>query len=195
MTLNVVCVVLGYALGSLPFGLLLSRWAGLGDVRTVGSGNIGATNVLRMGNKTIALMTLLLDGAKGAAAVLIAKIVAPDVFALAGAAALLGHCFPVWLRFEGGKGVATFLGVVLAFSWQAGVMMLLVWVAVALLFRLSSLASITITLLASPLLFVFVTPHETALSVLMSVVVMLRHRTNIQRLLQGTEPRIGQEKK
>lgn len=195
MIFDLASVMLGYILGSIPFGLLLSRWAGLGDVRTVGSGNIGATNVLRMGNKTVALLTLLLDGGKGAAAVLIAKLVAPDVFSLAGVAALVGHCFPIWLRFAGGKGVATLLGVVFAFSWQIGIIAMLVWVAVAILFRLSSLASIVTAFLIPPLLLFFAAPHEMIPSVFMSIVVVLRHSTNIQRLLQGTEPRIGADKK
>ncbi|HXV74409.1 MAG TPA: glycerol-3-phosphate 1-O-acyltransferase PlsY, partial [Sphingomonadales bacterium] len=134
-------VVLGYLLGSIPFGLLLTRLAGLGDIRKLGSGNIGATNVLRTGNKAVAAATLLLDAAKGTAAVLIAERYAPGFAAMAGAAALLGHCFPVWLKFEGGKGVATLMGALMAFSWPVGVAALAVWIAVAALFRFSSLAS------------------------------------------------------
>lgn len=186
-------ILMGYLLGSIPFGLVLTRLAGLGDVRAIGSGNIGATNVLRTGNKAVAALTLLLDAAKGAAAVLLAERFAPDFAAMAGAAALLGHCFPVWLKFKGGKGVATFFGAVLAFAWPAGLIGLVAWGAAALAFRFSSLASLIGVTLASFLLLAFASPLETAWGFAMLAVVCLRHGGNIKRLFEGTEPRIGQK--
>ena len=184
-------VVLGYLLGSIPFGLVLTRLAGLGDIRNLGSGNIGATNVLRTGNKGLAALTLLLDAAKGAAAVLIAERLAPDFAPAAGAAAFLGHCFPVWLKFEGGKGVATFLGVLAAFAWPAAALSLAAWLGVAALFRFSSLASLLSAGLAPFLLLAFGTTLEAVSGFAMLAVVILRHAGNIRRLMDRTEPRIG----
>jgi glycerol-3-phosphate acyltransferase PlsY len=191
----VLAVLGGYLLGSIPFGVIATRLGGAGDLRKIGSGNIGATNVLRTGRKDLALITLLGDGGKGAAAVLLARYLLHDETAacIAGGAAFLGHLFPVWLRFKGGKGMATFLGVLLAAAFPVGVLACLTWAAVAALFRISSLAALAAAAL-SPL-YVFATDQEPIaklyLAVAMAVLVFVRHHENIRRLLKGTEPRIG----
>jgi len=186
----------GYLLGSIPFGLVVTYLGGAGDIRTVGSGNIGATNVLRTGRKGLALLTLIGDGGKGIAAVLLARhFLGETAAALAGGAAFLGHLFPVWLRFKGGKGVATFFGVMLSAAWPVGVMAALTWLAVAALMRLSSLAALTAVALAPA--YALATdqpPAITALALFMAVLVFIRHRENIARLRAGTEPRIGAKK-
>jgi glycerol-3-phosphate acyltransferase PlsY len=183
---------LGYLLGSVPFGVLVTRTLGLGDVRAIGSGNIGATNVLRTGSKSAALATLLLDGGKGALAVLLARAVAPeDAAQLAGFAAFLGHCFPVWLGFKGGKGVATFLGLLLAVAWPVGLAACATWAATAALLRISSLSALVAAVL-SPLWALLLGRGEAVvLTVALAALILLRHRANIARLLAGTEPRIG----
>ena len=183
---------LGYLLGSIPFGLLLTRAVGLGDIRQIGSGNIGATNVLRTGHKSIAAATFLLDAAKGAAAVLIADHYfgqAPAM--LAGLGAFLGHVFPVWLKFRGGKGVSTYLGVVLAVVWQAAVVFAVAWLAIAGLTRISSFAAIVATV-AAPIA-VYASGHAefAAVAALMSLIILINHHGNIRRLLTGKEPKIG----
>jgi glycerol-3-phosphate acyltransferase PlsY len=180
-----------YLLGSIPFGLILTRLAGLGDIRRIGSGNIGATNVLRTGNKALAAATLILDGAKGAVAVLLAQhLYGPDAAVIAGAGAFLGHLFPVWLKFHGGKGVATTIGVFLAIAWPVGLIACAVWLLVALLFRYSSLAAL-IAVAAAPVAAWFLANHQTAgLALFLAVVVWLRHHENIGRLLRGQESRI-----
>jgi glycerol-3-phosphate acyltransferase PlsY len=180
-----------YLLGSIPFGLILTRLAGLGDIRRIGSGNIGATNVLRTGNKALAAATLILDGAKGAVAVLLAQhLYGPDAAVIAGAGAFLGHLFPVWLKFRGGKGVATTIGVFLAIAWPVGLIACAVWLLVALLFRYSSLAAL-IAVAAAPVAAWFLANHQTAgLALFLAVVVWLRHHENIGRLLRGQESRI-----
>ncbi len=182
----------GYLLGSVPFGVLVTRALGLGDVRAIGSGNIGATNVLRTGSKGAALATLLLDGGKGALAVLLARATAPeDAAQLAGFAAFLGHCFPVWLGFRGGKGVATFLGILLAIAWPVGLAACATWAATAALLRISSLSALVAAVL-SPLWAVLLGRSEVAaLCLALAVLILVRHRANIARLLAGTEPRIG----
>jgi glycerol-3-phosphate acyltransferase PlsY len=196
--------LLGYLLGSIPFGLVLTKAAGLGDIRSIGSGNIGATNVLRTGHKGLALATLLLDGGKGAVAVLIAGIFDPTLAVLAGGGAMLGHIFPVWLGFKGGKGVATALGTLLAVMWPVGVLCCLVWLVMALLFRMSSLASLT-SVAAAPVLgwalsgvpifgMVRTDLVRAALALFIAVLVFIRHDGNIRRLLRGEEPKIGQKK-
>lgn len=184
--------ILGYLLGSIPFGLLVTRAFGLGDVRSIGSGNIGATNVLRTGSKKAALATLILDGGKGAMAVLLARaFAAEDAAQLAGFAAFLGHCFPVWLGFKGGKGVATFLGLLLAVAWPVGLAACATWAATAALMRISSLSALVAAVL-SPLWAVLLGRGEiAALTLALAALILIRHRANIARLLAGTEPRIG----
>jgi acyl phosphate:glycerol-3-phosphate acyltransferase len=180
----------GYLLGSIPFGLVLTRLAGLGDIRKVGSGNIGATNVLRTGNKALAAATLLLDAAKGAVAVVIAGHYGPDAEIIAGGAAFLGHLFPVWLKFHGGKGVATTIGILLAIAWPVGLIACAVWLLTALLFRYSSLAAL-VAVAAAPVAAWFLANHQTAgLALFLAVIVWQRHHENIGRLLKGEESRI-----
>ena len=200
----VLVAVAGYLLGSIPFGVIATRLGGAGDIRKVGSGNIGATNVLRTGRKDLALITLLGDGGKGAVAVLLARTLfasaghdaAETLACIAGGAAFLGHLFPVWLKFRGGKGVATFLGVWLAAAWPVGLLLALTWLVMAFLFRISSLAALTAAAL-SPL-FVLATDQTPIaklwLAVFMAVLILVRHHENIGRLLKGQEPRIGRKK-
>ncbi|HYN38209.1 MAG TPA: glycerol-3-phosphate 1-O-acyltransferase PlsY [Rhodospirillales bacterium] len=189
-----LAAILGYLLGSIPFGLILTRLAGHGDIRALGSGNIGATNVLRTGNKPLAAATLLLDGGKGAAAALLAAHWGGETASLAAAlAAVLGHNFPVWLGFRGGKGVATTLGVLLAIAWPAGLAAVALWIAAALIFRISSLAAL-IALAASPLLMLALADVPRALlAAVLAALAIARHHTNIRRLLAGTEPKIGRK--
>jgi glycerol-3-phosphate acyltransferase PlsY len=184
----------GYILGSIPFGLVLSSLAGLGDIRRIGSGNIGATNVLRTGNKGLALLTLLLDGGKGAAAVLIAGAVSPSLTLVAGFAAFLGHLYPVWLRFKGGKGVATFLGLLLALAWPLGVVCALTWLVIAVVFRFSSLSALVAALVAPVYSAIWIDGPFALFSALLTILIFWRHRSNIVRLLKGEEPRIGSNK-
>jgi len=192
-TTILIALAFGYLLGSVPFGLILTRAAGLGDVRKIGSGNIGATNVLRTGNKGLAAATLLLDALKGAVAVLIAQRWGAEAGIAAGFAAFLGHLFPVWLGFKGGKGVATYLGVLAAFAWPAAFVFAVVWLAVAFLSRYSSLSAL-VAAVASPLaLQLLGLPFHAAALAVMSVIVVVKHRANISRLLAGTESKIGQK--
>lgn len=181
----------GYLLGSIPFGLLLTRAAGLGDVRKIGSGNIGATNVLRTGNKKLAAATLLLDALKGTAAVLVGELLGPGFGLIAGLGAFLGHLFPIWLGFKGGKGVATYLGVLIAVSWQAALVFAIAWLAVAFILRLSSLAALVASIIVPLFLWATGTVDAATLFAIMSVIVFVKHRANIGRLVAGTEPRIG----
>jgi len=184
----------GYLLGSIPFGLLLTRAAGLGDIRGIGSGNIGATNVLRTGNKALAAATLLLDAIKGAAAILIAHWWGGHAAILwAGAGAVLGHAFPVWLGFKGGKGVATSYGVLIAAAWPVGLCAGAVWLVVAALARVSSLAALASFALAPVLAAILGDMTIVKLALVIAVLVFARHHTNIRRLIAGTEPRIGQK--
>ncbi len=187
--------LLAYLLGSVPFGVLIARALGLGDLRAIGSGNIGATNVLRTGNKGAAAATLLLDGAKGGVAVLVARALVGEPAALvAGFAAFLGHLFPVWLGFRGGKGVATFLGVLLALDVAAGLAACATWLATAFLFRYSSLAALVASASGPVWLWLFGRPDAALLGLALAVLVWIRHQTNIRRLLAGDEPRIGRKK-
>ncbi len=190
-----LAVILGYALGSIPFGLLSTKLAGLGDVRDIGSGNIGATNVLRTGRKDLAALTLIGDAGKGAAAVLIAALLwNAEAAMIAGVAAFFGHVFPVWLGFKGGKGVATFIGILLALSWPVGLIFCGVWLAVALVTRYSSLAALTAAA-AAPISAFFLSGAALAFASLALVTVLyFTHRSNIARLLNGTESRIGNKK-
>jgi glycerol-3-phosphate acyltransferase PlsY len=187
----IAALAFGYLLGSIPFGLLITRAAGLGDVRKIGSGNIGATNVLRTGRKGLAALTLLLDTLKGAAAVLICAHYAPGAALVAGLGAFLGHLFPVWLGFKGGKGVATYLGVLAGVAWQAALVFAAVWLAVAFLFRYSSLAALVAAVVAPMVLLYMGLYHAAILFGAMSLIVVLKHRANIARLSSGTETRIG----
>ncbi len=181
----------GYLVGSIPFGLILARLAGLGDIRQIGSGNIGATNVLRTGSKWLAATTLLLDSGKGALAVLLAENFGPDITVLAAAGSLLGHLFPVWLKFRGGKGVATTLGIILALYWPVGLMSAGTWLAVAGLTRYSSLAALVMAALI-PVYFWFQAQYQMAeLAAFIGILVILRHHANIRRLVAGTESKIG----
>ena len=191
---HVAAAILGYLLGAIPFGLLLTKLAGLGDIRAIGSGNIGATNVLRTGRKDLALATLLLDGGKGAVAVLIARLFAEDLTVIAGGAAILGHLFPVWLKFKGGKGVATTLGTLIAANWIVGIGACLVWLVVALIFRYSSLAAL-IAVGAAPFLALGLgTMPQAWLAAFAAILVWIRHKDNFRRLLKGEEPKIGRKK-
>jgi glycerol-3-phosphate acyltransferase PlsY len=185
-------ILLGYLLGAIPFGLLLTRAAGLGDIRAIGSGNIGATNVLRTGRKGLAAATLLLDGLKGAAAVLIAlRLAGHDAALWAGLGAILGHLFPVWLRFHGGKGGATGYGVLIAVAWPVGLAAGAIWLILARLTRISSLAALA-SFAAAPLLAALLADSGVVkLALAIAVLVFIRHHANISRLLAGTEPRIG----
>jgi acyl phosphate:glycerol-3-phosphate acyltransferase len=187
----ILAAALAYLLGSIPFGLVLTRLAGYGDIRRIGSGNIGATNVLRTGSKGLAALTMLLDLAKGAVAVLIARRFGPDMAAVAAVFVFLGHLYPVWLGFKGGKGVATAGGVVLAYAWPVGLAALATWLAVAVATRYSSLAALTACALA-PLYTWLITRdmRTTEVILALAVIVILRHHANIRRLLRGEESRI-----
>jgi len=181
----------GYLAGSIPFGLILVRIAGFGDIRKIGSGNIGATNVLRTGDKKLAAATMLLDMAKGAVAVLLARHWGVDAAVVAAAGAVIGHLFPVWLGFKGGKGVATALAVLLALSWHAGALACATWLAVAALTRYSSLAGL-VALAASPVyMYLFSERREVQFAAGLAIVIWARHSANITRLLSGAEPKIG----
>jgi glycerol-3-phosphate acyltransferase PlsY len=193
-------LLLGYLLGSIPFGIVLTRLTGAGDLRAIGSGNIGATNVLRTGRKGLAALTLVLDGAKATAAILLANWLFPGVIALPALGALLGHLFPIWLRFKGGKGVATFFGIAIGYAiagelgWQAPAAYALVWIALLLLTRFSSVAGMSAAL-SAPVAAALLGRFDVALLFLgMALLVCWMHRANLDRLLCGTEPRIGRSK-
>ncbi|AHB49390.1 glycerol-3-phosphate acyltransferase [Hyphomicrobium nitrativorans NL23] len=187
--------LIGYGLGSIPFGLLLTRFAGLGDIRTIGSGNIGATNVLRTGHKGLAALTLLLDGLKGTLAVVLGSLVAgaqsTEAGLIAGLAAFLGHIFPVWLGFKGGKGVATYIGVVAALAWPGALVFVGLWLAVAVALRYSSLAALIASAATPVALVALGWTNEGLAALVMSIFLFGKHSANISRLLKGEEPRIG----
>ncbi|QOF72012.1 glycerol-3-phosphate 1-O-acyltransferase PlsY [Aminobacter sp. SR38] len=191
MHVLIAAAVFGYALGSIPFGLLLTRAAGLGDVRKIGSGNIGATNVLRTGNKKLAAATLLLDALKGTVAVLVASRWSHDAALAAGLGAFVGHLYPIWLGFKGGKGVATYLGVLFGLSGLGALAFAVTWLLVAFVSRYSSLAALTAAIVVPIALYMIDMPKAAGLLALMSLIVFIRHRANISRLLAGTESRIG----
>jgi acyl phosphate:glycerol-3-phosphate acyltransferase len=194
-TTLLIVAALAYLLGSIPFGMVITRALGLGDLRNVGSGNIGATNVLRTGNKGAAAATLLLDAAKGGVAVLIARAFAgEDAAQLAGLAAFLGHLFPIWLKFRGGKGVATFLGIMLALAWPVGLACCLTWLVAAAATRTSSTAALMAAGTASLWLFFLNEGRILFLTMILTILVYLRHRENMKRIKAGTEPRIGEKK-
>ncbi|MGJ8603112.1 MAG: glycerol-3-phosphate 1-O-acyltransferase PlsY [Marivita sp.] len=196
IALVVLWAAIGYLLGSIPFGLILTKAMGLGNLREIGSGNIGATNVLRTGNKGAAAATLLLDGAKGAVAVLLARAMAgEDAAQIAALAAFLGHCFPVWLSFKGGKGVATFLGLMLALAWPVGLLACAIWLATAAISRISSLSAL-VAAAWSPLICLVIGQGQIfPLTIALALLIVWRHRANLTRLKDGTEPRIGAAKK
>lgn len=184
-------LLLGYLLGSIPFGILLTRAFGAGDLRQIGSGNIGATNVLRTGRKGLAAATLILDALKGAAAVLIAAQFGPGLAILGGVGAFFGHLYPVWLKFRGGKGVATLLGIVAALHWPAGLVYAAVWLALLALLRISSVAGMAAAM-AAPLAMAWFGRFDYVLPLIATALLVLwQHRENIARLLAGTEPRVG----
>jgi glycerol-3-phosphate acyltransferase PlsY len=185
---------LSYLLGSIPFGVVITRTFGLGDLRQIGSGNIGATNVLRTGNRPAAAATLILDAAKGGVAVLVARAtVGPDAAQVAALAAFLGHLYPVWLGFRGGKGVATFLGTLLALAWPVGLAVCATWAVSAAVTRISSLSALIAAALAPAWLILFERAEMVVLAVILATLVYIRHATNIARLRDGTEPRIGRK--
>lgn len=194
MMLTIVAI-LAYLLGSIPFGIVITRAFGLGDLRQIGSGNIGATNVLRTGNKPAAAATLILDAAKGGIAVLIARYsFGEDAAQLAGLSAFLGHLFPIWLGFKGGKGVATFLGIVLALAWPVGLAACATWAVAAAITRISSAAALCAAGLSGIWLFVFNHGQMIILIFILTVLVYIRHAANIARIKAGTEPKIGARK-
>lgn len=187
--------LIGYLLGSIPFGLLLTKALGLGNLREIGSGNIGATNVLRTGNKGAAAATLLLDGAKGAVAVLLAREFAGEAAAqIAALAAFLGHCFPIWLGFKGGKGVATFLGLMLALAWPVGLLACATWLATAVISRISSLSALVAASWSILWCLLVGQGQVFFLTLILALLIIWRHRENLARLKAGTEPRIGGNK-
>lgn len=187
-----LAALLGYILGSIPFGLVIARVMNLGDLRSIGSGNIGATNVLRTGSKLGAFLTLILDSGKAGIAVLIARaLAAEDAAQIAGLCALIGHCFPIWLRFEGGKGVATFFGLLFALAWPVGLAAGATWLTVAFVTRYSSMSALMAAALAPLWMALLNTPHMIALAAALAVLIFARHHANIARLLNGTEGKIG----
>ncbi|KEJ88755.1 glycerol-3-phosphate 1-O-acyltransferase PlsY [Sulfitobacter donghicola] len=186
--------VLGYLIGSIPFGVVVARVMGLGNLRDIGSGNIGATNVLRTGSKPAAAATLILDAAKGAVVLLLArKISGEDAAQIAALAAMFGHCFPVWLKFQGGKGVATFLGILLAFAWPVGICACIAWLIGAAITRVSSMGGIVSAASSSVLVILLGYGMGYFLCILLTIIVIWRHRENIARIRAGTEPKIGQK--
>jgi len=199
----ILAAAIGYLLGSIPFGLLITRAAGLGDVRKIGSGSIGATNVLRTGRRELAVATMLLDALKGVAAILIARYLwGEDAALVAGIAAFFGHCFPVWLRFKGGKGVATFIGLLLGWAWPLAIIFCVVWLIIAFTQKMSSLSALTaavVTPIFAYVLGLYVQwidgPRLAAVTAFLALLIIYTHRANIARLIEGTEPKIGSEKK
>jgi glycerol-3-phosphate acyltransferase PlsY len=191
---ELVALALGYLLGSIPFGIIITRLAGTQDIRAIGSGSIGATNVLRTGRKGLAAATLIADVLKGTAAVVVASWwCGQDCGLIAGLGAFLGHLFPVWLKFKGGKGIATGLGILLAVSWQAAIAVALIWLVVAAAFRYSSLASLVASTAAPVILWFIGTPAQALLFLVLAALAFIVHRGNIARLMNGTESRIGQK--
>jgi glycerol-3-phosphate acyltransferase PlsY len=192
LPIALLSLLFGYLLGSIPFGLILTRMAGLGDVRNIGSGNIGATNVLRTGNKKLAAATLLLDAFKGTAAVLIAyKLFGEEAGILAGFAAFIGHIFPVWIGFKGGKGVATYIGILLGLMWQMAAVFVVIWLVLAFITRYSSLSALVATLVIPVALWLLGAEKIAAAMAVMTAISWWKHKTNIARLAAGTESKIG----
>ena len=192
MTQLILWAAIGYLMGSIPFGMIIAKVMGLGNLRDIGSGNIGATNVLRTGNKAAAALTLIFDAGKGAAAVLLARAMAgEDAVQFAALAAFLGHCFPVWLGFKGGKGVATFLGLCLALDWGVGIACCITWLVAAAIWRISSLGALAAASLSTTWVMVLSDGSTFILGIVLTLLVYWRHAANISRIKAGTEPRIG----
>lgn len=186
-------LVFGYLLGSIPFGVVFTRLAGLGDIRKVGSGNIGATNVLRTGRKGLAAATLLGDALKGTAAVLIVYFWRPELTSVAALGAFLGHLFPVWLKFKGGKGVATFIGILIGLEWRAALAFAAIWLAVAFVTRYSSLSALVASAASPVVLWLLGEPRMAGMAIILVALLWWKHSENIKRLLSGTEGKIGQK--
>ena len=184
-------IFFSYLLGSIPFGILVSKVFGLGNLRDIGSGNIGATNVLRTGNKLAALITLILDGLKGALVVVVARFISEDAAITASILDIIGHIYPVWLRFSGGKGVATFIGAILALSFVAGLLVCFIWIIIALIFRYSSLSAIVSSASAPIGIFLFYDNEALVVTLFMTVLIWYRHKDNIRRLIDRSEAKIG----
>jgi acyl phosphate:glycerol-3-phosphate acyltransferase len=191
---TILAVLLGYALGSIPFGLLLTKFAGGGDIREIGSGNIGATNVLRTGRKGLAALTLLLDLLKGFVAVWLAQRLFPGSEAIAAAGAFFGHLYPIWLKFKGGKGVATYAGIMFGLFWQGGVVYAVTWIGALAIFRISSVAGLLAALMAPVAAAYFGRYELVAMLVACTLIIFWKHRVNIENLIDGTEPRVGKSK-
>ena len=189
LTFSVICF--SYLLGSIPFGILVSKVFGLGNLRDIGSGNIGATNVLRTGNKLAALITLILDGLKGVLVVVVARFISEDAAITASIFVIIGHIYPVWLRFSGGKGVATFIGAILALSFVTGLLVCFIWIIIALIFRYSSLSAIVSSASAPIGVFLFYDNEALVVTLFMTVLIWYRHKDNIRRLIDGSEAKIG----
>ena len=184
-------IFFSYLLGSIPFGILVSKVFGLGNLRDIGSGNIGATNVLRTGNKLAALITLILDGLKGVLVVVVARFISEDAAITASIFVIIGHIYPVWLRFSGGKGVATFIGAILALSFVTGLLVCFIWIIIALVFRYSSLSAIVSSASAPIGIFLFYDNEALVVTLFMTVLIWYRHKDNIRRLIDGSEAKIG----
>ena len=191
LTLTVIVFVLAYILGSIPFGILISKVFGLGNLRNLGSGNIGATNVLRTGNRFAALLTLILDGSKGLLGVILARFISEDAAITASVCVILGHIYPIWLKFVGGKGVATFIGALLALNLMVGILVCLVWLSVVLFYRYSSLAAIISSISAPIWISLFYGNDALVVTLIMTILVLYRHKDNIRRLADGSESKIG----
>lgn len=190
----ILWAVIGYGIGSIAFGMVVTKYMGLGNLRDIGSGNIGATNVLRTGNKKAAALTVLLDGGKGAVAVLLARLFAgEDAAQIAALAAMLGHCYPIWLKFQGGKGVATFLGIMLALAWPVGVGCCIAWLIAAAVSRISSMGALAAAAVSTFLMVFLGYGYALLLGILLTVLIFWRHRANIKRIKAGVEPKIGQK--
>ncbi|MDA8853998.1 glycerol-3-phosphate 1-O-acyltransferase PlsY [Amylibacter sp.] len=191
--LNIFLIAItGYLIGSIPFGIIIAKIMGLGNLRNIGSGNIGATNVLRTGNKLAAILTLIFDLSKGAVVVILARLLFDDSAAqIVGLASFLGHCFPVWLGFKGGKGVATFIGITLALYWPAGILTCLTWILIAYISRISSLSALLSSISSIVWIWICGMPNATFIMIILTIFIWVRHKENIKRIIKNTEPRIN----
>lgn len=191
--LNIILIAItGYLIGSIPFGIIIAKIMGLGNLRNIGSGNIGATNVLRTGNKLAAILTLIFDLSKGAVVVILARLLFDDSAAqISGLGSFLGHCFPVWLGFKGGKGVATFIGITLALYWPAGILTCLTWILIAYISRISSLSALLSSISSIVWIWICGMPNATFIMIILTIFIWVRHKENIKRIIKNTEPRIN----